>query len=970
MSATPLDWTSALNLNRDSHFGQAADQLTVGGTPIDLSGSFLQAAGTARFDIFGLVSGELSFTFTQQTVNVDLNHDGTITTDPVANPSIRGPPGPDLANATLTTIGLVVPAGGSGLFVGVDGVGFTVASGSLALAIVTPSKADFDAGDHRSWLALTAQITGGSFVGVTGLTMTVDHLGVEINQASGVYTFSDATTVAAQPLDWTTAIDLTPGGAFHADAVSVTVKTPTGPVTQQIAYTTGKLRATGHATIDVFGFVSGSVGFALETQTVDATVPGGTIHSASLLTLALTVDSLFVGVPGGIGFQVTGGSLELALLTPAAADHDLRSWLGLTADLGSGSLVGVAGLTLTVSSLHVDLNQGQISGTGTAPAALNWAAALGAPVTITDAGGTDHQIAFTGAVERASGSATVDLFGLVSGTVSFTFEKQTVDAAVSSTETLHGATLTTISLTVGTVFLGVNGVGFSITGGTLAVATLTPASATDHRSWTAISSSITGASLTGIPGVTITASSLTLGINQASGGATALDWTAALGSPLIVGGIPITLSGPMLQFTADATLSIGGFVYVSGTFVFQKGGNIFVTPAGSSTTVNVSLLEIGVGNANVFVGAGASDSTGLGGVGVRLQNVNLGLALMKQVGGDDELLRAERVRRRVARRRPRADAHRHDPGAGQQRVRRERRRLHAAARRKALDPDRRGRGRADRRPRVHREPPARDRDADAGDRPVRLRHRRLRVPAGRHGRGHDGERHQRQRDVAHGRHLQRVRVLRHRRPVLGRLERRRPDHERRHARIRRRAGPRDQQRQRRARAPDARRHARDRGRRPELLRAPGDRQRLARRHQRLHRVDDERDRRDQPGARDRRLDVAAAINFAAHGGLVVPTGPSSSVTLNFTGSIFSASGSLSLSIGSFVYVSGDVAFEKGATITGAHLSDGSRGRRPHRAEDRREQRQRLRRDQRPVHGLGLELRSASRSPASRSASRC
>ena len=70
--------------------------------------------------------------------------------------------------------------------------------------------------------------------------------------------------------------------------------------------------------------------------------------------------------------------------------------------------------------------------------------------------------------------------------------EQTVDVPSLS---LTGANLTTVSLHFGdngdNLFLGVNGVGFTIAGGSLDVAILSPAATTDKRSWTAVSSSLT-----------------------------------------------------------------------------------------------------------------------------------------------------------------------------------------------------------------------------------------------------------------------------------------------------------------------------------------------------------------------------------------------------------------------------------------------------------------------------------------------
>ena len=90
--------------------------------------------------------------------------------------------------------------------------------------------------------------------------------------------------------------------------------------------------------------------------------------------------------------------------------------------------------------------------------------------------------------------------------------------------------------------------------------------------------------------------------------------------------------------SATATITIADFVYVAGSVAFEKGGELLVTPAGSTTTVRVSTLKIGIGNASVFAGLGGRyEGTQLapvaaGDVGLSLTNLTLGLALMKEVG--------------------------------------------------------------------------------------------------------------------------------------------------------------------------------------------------------------------------------------------------------------------------------------------------------------------------------------------------
>src|SRR5262249_8478006 len=92
--AAPLDWATSLNLNSDAHFGAADDQLVVGGTPIDLSGALLEASGIAHINVFGFVDGTISFSFKQQSVNVDLNGNGVLDLAVQNAAWPRGPPDP------------------------------------------------------------------------------------------------------------------------------------------------------------------------------------------------------------------------------------------------------------------------------------------------------------------------------------------------------------------------------------------------------------------------------------------------------------------------------------------------------------------------------------------------------------------------------------------------------------------------------------------------------------------------------------------------------------------------------------------------------------------------------------------------------------------------------------------------------------------------------------------------------------
>ena len=90
-------------------------------------------------------------------------------------------------------------------------------------------------------------------------------------------------------------------------------------------------------------------------------------------------------------------------------------------------------------------------------------------------------------------------------------------------------------------------------------------------------------------------------------------------------------SGQLLEVAATASLSIGTFVYASGSFALVSGGDIYVTPAGATSTVQVSLLEVGGHGAQVRRGR-RGRTRAAPAVPVLLTG-DLGLALMTQVGG-------------------------------------------------------------------------------------------------------------------------------------------------------------------------------------------------------------------------------------------------------------------------------------------------------------------------------------------------
>ena len=151
--AAEIDWTTALDRDQDGNFGEAAeDDVVVQGHTIDRTSAGFSIEGDIEtIDILGFVSGTARFAISKSFVNVQ---------------SSGGPDamGATLLEITLTEVGLTI--GGAG------GPTFTVTSGELYVAAITPVAPTDPATDDREWLA----VTGGppaSFNGIDGLTMTV-----------------------------------------------------------------------------------------------------------------------------------------------------------------------------------------------------------------------------------------------------------------------------------------------------------------------------------------------------------------------------------------------------------------------------------------------------------------------------------------------------------------------------------------------------------------------------------------------------------------------------------------------------------------------------------------------------------------------------------------------------------------------------------------------------------------------------
>jgi hypothetical protein len=625
-------------------------------------GPLLEAAGDINLNLFEVVTVDASFALRKQTADVDVNGNGVFSTS-------EG----DLDDASLLTFGLSV----TDFFAGIPGgVGFSLASGQIVIATIGPNPVT-SPGDNRSFLAIKSELADATLAGLPpDLVIVGTRLQVDLNTASG--TLPSTPT----PLDWTDSIDLTPANeTFVPETVSIDV----GGNPVEFDFQGDFTRIGGELTLDAFGLVTATASFEMVKQTVDVDVDGdgefnvsgntGDLDDATLLTLELTISDFFAGVPGepgpedDIGLAVSSGQLILASIKadPTVVPADDRGFTALISSISGAEFVGIPDLIIIANSLNVELNTS--SGT-VPPPVLDWTVSVNLdadsdagpgfgddadPVTV---GGTE--ITLTEELQRVGGDLTLDAFGFVTANAIFELEKTRVDvnvgaanfdtAAIDLAERdLDEAHLMTLFLQINDLFIGVpDSIGFQVDTGTLALATITPDPVLhpgDDRKWTAISASLEGASLAGLPDdLIIEATFLEIGINKvasATPGLPALDWTTQVGTFTQQGNnftpeevrvgptspedlsIPILFTGELLSASGGLKLDAFGFVQATATFTFEK----------SRVDVDVD----GDGNFNVNGNTGDMDNAVLVTLSLTLSEVFIGVPGDNPDSHDDDL---------------------------------------------------------------------------------------------------------------------------------------------------------------------------------------------------------------------------------------------------------------------------------------------------------------------------------------------
>ena len=618
-----------IRLNRNSLGSEDVIDFNAGGevagTPlgdIEFEGEdgalFEVGADSIQLALFDVLFVDAGFTFSQETVDVDVNGNGFFSATEH-----------DLNDASMLKFSLTINT----LFAGipdanpfdavVGGTGFSVQEGTLALAVIKATGA----GDNRSFTAIKGNLTGSiQAVGLPdGLTATVDALRVALNFAEG--------TLPGVPsaIDWTDSVNEDGNSAdntsFAGQADAIQFRNGDGDVIETIGagFQAGIVSIGGDFILNVFGYLRVDAGFDLSRQVVDVDLDGNDIADdvdASLLTLDLEISNFFIGVPGSVGVSIDEGSLTLAILDVVGASES--SYTALMASLAGGALAGIPQLTINVVSLDFETNLAD----GGTP--IDWRETIdlqpGAAAFDADdvmAGGTPVDPE-TFKLEGELNLSIAGGFVLAAGQFDIGIRNaQTEPGFVvdDGTIRIENANLLTVNLSEVFLFVGVNGafekdgasviglntddaIGFSVEDASLALAIVTGAAGTPK--YTGIRAAVSTLAVHGLPDTFVFTVRDLVFLHNIPGNGTGLDWSA-LTAAGVVSGLQDVGSGVDLSVAGYLEIDINGLVLVGGRFSVARSTELIDDL--SLPAFQASLLRVTLNNVHAFVGVNGGGFT-------------------------------------------------------------------------------------------------------------------------------------------------------------------------------------------------------------------------------------------------------------------------------------------------------------------------------------------------------------------------
>ncbi|MEM5774966.1 MAG: hypothetical protein AAGU05_08205, partial [Anaerolineaceae bacterium] len=352
----------------------------------------------------------------------------------------------------------------------------------------------------------------------------------------------------------------------------------------------------------------------------------------------------FVGF-NGIGLNLSGVNLAIALWSEVVTTGTPRSWTSVMATVASAAFVGVPGLTMALTSAGIVINKAASDGT-----VIDYVAGDGETeaTDLTASVGPTETVTFEiddiyGDYARVTGSAEINLFDLVTVTGSFGVEKKTNQTAYISGAAAANVEVTANLLTIGLAnvfaFVGFNGVGLQLEDVDLAIALWSEVVTTGTaRKWTSVMASVGSASFAGVEGLTMALTSAAIVINKAATDGSVVDYVRGDGetaaTELSVAAGPedtVTfaiddLNGDSMKVTGNANINLFDLLEVTASFGVEKktGQTIYVSGSGAeNVSVEANLLTIGLANVSAFVG--------FNGIGLDLADVDLAIALWSEV---------------------------------------------------------------------------------------------------------------------------------------------------------------------------------------------------------------------------------------------------------------------------------------------------------------------------------------------------
>jgi len=586
--------TAAVEINKRADDGTVVDykvtgsetQATVLDVPVsatttvtfdidDDKGDYVQVTGNVDIDIFGLVTVSGSFALEKRT-----------------NQSIILDTG-DVVTADLLTIGMA----DVNAFVGYgkdtpDELGLSLTDVDLAIALWSEAG-----GSSRSWTTVKASVGSATFDGVTGLSLTVNSAAIEVNKAAS----SDQTLVDYHQGD----------GETQATTLSVNV----GPG-QEVAFDIDDIKGdylqlVGNVTINIFDLVSVTGDFGVEKSTNQSVALSGSgSATANLLSLGLSNVSAFLGYGEGtadaIGLYIAGINIAIALWSEVGGTS--RKWTSVQATIGTATLVGIPGLTVTATGFGIEVNKKASDDTLVDYDTQNLVVPVGPTTDVTFTMDGD-----AGEVQRAFGGLTLGIDNFVTVSGNFGVEKQ---SGGGTSKLLVGAD--NISTFFGTTD---KSMGVRITNAGFGMVLIQGTGGANKYALTASGS----AALVGFDGILELSATLEVRVNKTG---------AAVDESIVVGkeadGTPITVEidfddgADVMGLYGSVDLTVVDFVTISGAFGFEKQVD------GTTTK-----LLIGAAGIDAFMGVGLETPNDPDDdLGIKVASANLGLVLIKDGASD------------------------------------------------------------------------------------------------------------------------------------------------------------------------------------------------------------------------------------------------------------------------------------------------------------------------------------------------